>query len=154
MIVITTEQAYAFMCAVSTELGALGHDATVVDWTVAVSGRAELAVNERNKLRLCEVVRAVDCGAARAGRWVGANESAKSVAAEIVERHAERLRQDAIRASRDAVLAQERAMADVLREAVGDAAEVETGRAIVDLRGLDVATLRRVGAAIRGAVKP
>lgn len=150
----TAKEAMAFIYSTCAELEALGHQTAFDGHAVSVDGRAEMAVSVGNKLRLCEVVRVVDCGAARAGRWVGVNETPQAVTAEIVERHAERLRQDAIRASRDTALAQERAMAGVLREAIGDAAEVETGRAIVDLRGLDVATLRRVGAAIRGAVKP
>ena len=133
----------------------MGHGASIISGELYVDDNCEVkAVGRSNKLRLREVVDAFACDASRNGRWLIVGEDAKAVAAEIVERHAERLRQDAIRASRDAVLAQERAMADVLREAVGDAAEVETGRAIVDLRGLDAATLRRVGAAIRGAVKP
>ena len=153
MIVRTAQEAYAFLCDVCAELGKLGQEADLVDYTVTVDGVTELSTRIGNKLRLDEVVRVIDCSAARSGRWVDATETPQAVAAEIAERHAERLRQDAIRASRDAVLAQERAMADVLREAVGDTAEVETGRAIVDLRGLDAATLRRVGAAIREAVK-
>lgn len=113
----------------------------------------EVAWTTHKGIALAAVPHAVGMGNSIEEQRVSVKRSAEQLAALIVRRIAEMRRQDAIRASRDAVLAQERAMADVLREAVGDAAEVETGRAIVDLRGFDVATLCRVGAAIREALK-